>query len=252
MGRSAIVCGAVGGLGRPTVARLAAEGFAVIALDRADAACRDGVEGSVCRVVGDVNDDDVVQTAVDAASAIGELRVLVNVAGGAAAGATTVDGAGAPHDRGTFERTLRANVVGAFNASRLVAAAMASTSPDRDGQRGVIVHTASIAGLEGQRGQVAYAAAKAAILGMTLPMARDLAPLGIRVCTVAPGPMGTQAMLRLRDRLVEDPAAGVVHPARMGRPEEFADLVAAIVANPYLNGEHVRLDGALRLGAGAG
>ena len=141
--------------------------------------------------------------------------------------------------------------MGTFNAARLVAAAMVRTAPDDDGQRGVIVNTASIAGYEGQRGQVAYAAAKAAILGMTLPMARDLAPIGIRVCAVAPGPMGTPAMLRLRGRLLEDPAAGVVHPARMGYPSEFADLVGDVVANAYLNGENIRLDGALRLGVGA-
>ena len=109
------------------------------------------------------------------------------------------------------------------------------------------VDDAAVAGIEGQRGQVAYAAAKAAVLGMTLPLARDLAPLGIRVCAVAPGPMGTPAMLRLHGTLLEDPAAGVVFPGRLGRPEEFAELVADIVANPYLNGEHIRLDGALRL-----
>ena len=246
-----MVTGGAGGLGAPTVERLLADGYAVVVTDRrADPASPAGPDG-VTIVVGDVNDDDVITAAVDAARSAGNLSVLVNVAGGSAAGAATVDAQGVPHDLGTFERTLWSNVVGTFNAARLVAAAMSSSTPDDDGQRGVIVNTASIAGYEGQRGQVAYAAAKAAILGMTLPMARDLAPVGIRVCAVAPGPMGTPAMLRLRDRLLEDPAAGVVHPARMGYPSEFAALVGDIVANSYLNGENIRLDGALRLGVGA-
>ncbi|MDQ2677752.1 MAG: SDR family NAD(P)-dependent oxidoreductase [Actinomycetota bacterium] len=246
-GRSAVVTGGAGGLGAPTVARLVADGFAVVVLDRR--ADPDTVIG-VTTVIGDVLDDDDVTAAIDAATAAGELSVLVNAAGGSGPGAATVDGDGEPHDRVAFERTISSNVAGTFNVARLVAAAMARSTPDTDGQRGVIVNTASIAGYEGQRGQVAYAAAKAAILGMTLPMARDLAPVGIRVCAVAPGPMGTPAMLRLRDRLLEDPAAGVVHPPRMGRPDEFAALVGDIVANPYLNGENIRLDGALRLGAG--
>ncbi len=252
-GRSAVVTGGLGGLGAPTVERLRRDGFDVVVMDRQDAGAATGATGfgSVATIVGDVNDDDVVAEAIRAAERAGELSVLVNVAGGSAAGAATVDADGEPHDRGTFERTLWSNVVGTFNVARLVAAAIARSTPDDDGQRGVIVNTASIAGYEGQRGQVAYAAAKAAILGMTLPMARDLAPVGIRVCAVAPGPMGTPAMLRLRDRLLVDPAAEVVHPPRLGRPTEFADLVGDIVANPYLNGENVRLDGALRLGVGA-
>jgi NAD(P)-dependent dehydrogenase (short-subunit alcohol dehydrogenase family) len=248
-GRCAIVTGACGGLGAPTVERLLLDGFAVVAMDRTDASVAD-TTARVRHVAGDVRDDDAVAAAIEAADGLGELSVLVNVAGGSGAGEATVDGDGRPHDRSSFDRTIASNVLGTFNAARLVAVAMSRSRPDRDGQRGVIVNTASIAGLEGQRGQLAYAAAKAAILGMTLPMARDLAPVGIRVCAVAPGPMGTPAMLALRDRLLEDPAAGVVHPARLGRPAEFAALVADIVANPYLNGENIRLDGALRLGVG--
>ena len=129
------------------------------------------------------------------------------------------------------------NAVGTFNVARLVAAAMGTNQPDDDGQRGVIVNTASIAGIEGQRGQVAYAAAKAAILGMTLPMARDLAPLGIRVCAIAPGPMATPVMRRVLGLVESDPTEGIVFPTRMGRPDEFALLVESIVRNPYLNGE---------------
>jgi NAD(P)-dependent dehydrogenase (short-subunit alcohol dehydrogenase family) len=123
---------------------------------------------------------------------------------------------------------------------------MGENEPDGDGQRGVVVNTASIAGIEGLNGQVAYAAAKAAILGMTLPMARDLAPLGIRVCAIAPGTMGTPLMLGALEHLKTDPTEGIVFPKRMGRPEEFALLVESIARNPYLNGENIRLDGALR------
>jgi 3-hydroxyacyl-CoA dehydrogenase / 3-hydroxy-2-methylbutyryl-CoA dehydrogenase len=123
---------------------------------------------------------------------------------------------------------------------------MAANDPDDDGQRGVVVNTGSIAGMEGQTGQVAYAAAKAAILGMTLPLARDLAPVGIRVCGIAPGTMGTPLMLSVPDQLKEKLTESIVFPKRMGRPVEFALLVESIVRNPYLNGENIRLDGALR------
>jgi NAD(P)-dependent dehydrogenase (short-subunit alcohol dehydrogenase family) len=153
---------------------------------------------------------------------------------------------GAPHDKDSFVKTMELNAFGTFNVTRLVAAAMGENEPDGDGQRGVVVNTASIAGIEGLNGQVAYAAAKAAILGMTLPMARDLAPLGIRVCAIAPGTMGTPLMLGALEHLKTDPTEGIVFPKRMGRPEEFALLVESIARNPYLNGENIRLDGALR------
>ena len=158
-----------------------------------------------------------------------------------------VDGNRVPHHRASFARTMATNAFGTFNVVRLAAAAMGDNQPDDQGQRGVLVNTASVAGLEGQSGQVAYAAAKAAILGMTLPLARDLAPLGIRVCAIAPGPMATPAMTQLLDRLEVDPTEGIVFPRRLGRPEEFALLVESIARNPYLNGENIRLDGALRL-----
>jgi NAD(P)-dependent dehydrogenase (short-subunit alcohol dehydrogenase family) len=145
-----------------------------------------------------------------------------------------------------FTSTMEMNAVGTFNTSRLAAAAMAANEPDADGQRGVIVNTGSIAGIEGQTGQIAYGAAKAAVLGMTLPMARDLAPVGIRVCAIAPGTMGTPIMMmapqEMRDALVKD----IQFPRRLGEPREFALLVEAIARNPYLNGENIRLDGALR------
>jgi NAD(P)-dependent dehydrogenase (short-subunit alcohol dehydrogenase family) len=130
--------------------------------------------------------------------------------------------------------------------TRLAAAAMAANEPDEHGQRGVVVNTASIAGIEGQTGQLAYAAAKAAILGMTLPLARDLAAVGIRVCAIAPGTMGTPIMMSVGEELQQRLVADIQFPKRMGRPEEFALLVDSIIANPYLNGENIRLDGALR------
>jgi NAD(P)-dependent dehydrogenase (short-subunit alcohol dehydrogenase family) len=170
----------------------------------------------------------------------------VNVAGGGVGGGRTVARDGTPHDMGAFTKTMEMNAFGTFNMSRHTAAAMAANDPDENGERGVIVNTASIAGIEGQTGQIAYGAAKAAILGMTLPMARDLAPIGVRVCAIAPGTMGTPIMMRanaeLRARLEQD----IQFPKRMGRPHEFALLVESIATNPYLNGENIRLDGALR------
>ena len=253
-GRSAIVTGGAGGLGGATVRLLADRGMQVAVLDRdrdrAAALAADlGVPGDqLVAIGGDVTVDEDVTAVVDAACSAGVLSVVVNVAGGGVGGGPTVRTDGTVHDMKSFRRTMTMNAIGTFNVTRLAAAAMSANEPDDDGQRGVIVNTASIAAYEGQRGQVAYAAAKAAIVGMTLPMARDLAPAGIRVCSIAPGPMGTPVMLAVRHQLDEDPAADVVFPPRMGEPEEFARLVEAIVDNPYLNGESIRLDGALRLG----
>jgi len=246
---SALVTGAAGGLGSATARRLASQGMAVVVFDR-DAAGADAVAAELgpdaVSVAGDVTDDDDVARAVDAACRLGPLHLVVNVAGGGVASRRLVGRDGTPHDRAAFEFTMAINALGTFNVSRLAAAAMAQNAPDADGQRGVIVNTSSLAGLEGQAGQLAYAAAKAAVAGMTLPMARDLAPLGIRVCAIAPGTMATpvfeKAPESLKDRLVAD----VVFPKRMGRPDEFALLVEMIASNPYLNGEVIRLDGALR------
>ena len=249
-GRSALVTGGAGGLGSATAHRLVGCGMRVVVLDRDvdDERARALDLGGVSSVVrGDVNDDGAVGAAIDRARSFGPLAVLAHVAGGAVAGGPTVGPDGSAHDLASFTRTMTINAVGTFNVVRLVASAMAANQPDADGQRGVLITTASVAGYEGQRGQVAYASAKAAILGMTLPAARDLAPLGIRICAIAPGPMATPVMLALMDRLEEDPTAGMVFPARLGRPEEFAALVESIARNPYLNGENIRLDGALRL-----
>jgi NAD(P)-dependent dehydrogenase (short-subunit alcohol dehydrogenase family) len=248
-GRSAIVTGGAGGLGAATVRRLVEVGARTVVFDRDANRAKELADelGDAARAVsGDVNDDDEVAAAIAAAGSLGALSLVVNVAGGGVGGGRTVARDGAPHDKGSFVTTMEMNAIGTFNVTRLSAAAMAANDPDDDGERGVVVNTASIAGLEGQTGQVAYAAAKAAILGMTLPLARDLAPIGVRVCAIAPGTMGTPIMLSvpesMRDRLVES----IMFPKRMGRPEEFAQLVVSIARNPYLNGENIRLDGALR------
>jgi NAD(P)-dependent dehydrogenase (short-subunit alcohol dehydrogenase family) len=201
---------------------------------------------AVIAVGGDVTDDDDVGMAIETASSLGALSLLVNVAGGGVGGGRTVGRDGTPHDKTSFIKTMEMNAIGTFNVTRLAAAAMAGNEPDEDGQRGVVVNTASIAGMEGQTGQLAYGSAKAAILGMTLPMARDLAPLGIRVCAIAPGTMGTPVMLGAPEAMREQLVQSIVFPKRMGRPEEFALLVESIARNPYLNGENIRLDGALR------
>jgi NAD(P)-dependent dehydrogenase (short-subunit alcohol dehydrogenase family) len=251
-GRSAIVTGGAGGLGAATVRHLVALDVGVAIFDRdADRAGELAKELGDRAVAtdGDVNDDDDVAAAIEAAQSLGPLSLVVNVAGGGLGGGRTVGRGGTIHDKESFESTMAMNAFGTFNVSRLAAAAMADNEPDADGQRGVIVNTASIAGLEGQTGQIAYAAAKAAVLGMTLPMARDLAPIGVRVCAIAPGTMGTPLMLGVPDAIKEKLVENIVFPPRMGRPEEFALLVESIARNPYLNGEVIRLDGALRFPA---
>lgn len=247
--RVAIVSGGAGGLGSAVVRHLAGLGMKVVAFDwagdRAHALAEE-VGGSTVAIGGDAADDAAAGQAIAAAQEMGPLFLLANVGGGGVGGGRTVSRDGIPHDKEAFVKTMEMNAIAMFNLCRLAAAAMAANQADKDGQRGVFVNTASIAGLEGQAGQLAYGAAKAAILGMTLPMARDLAPLGIRVCAIAPGTMGTPVMLgvpeAMRAKLVEN----IMFPKRMGRPEEFALLVESIARNPYLNGENIRLDGALR------
>jgi NAD(P)-dependent dehydrogenase (short-subunit alcohol dehydrogenase family) len=248
-GRSALVTGGAGGLGAATVRRLVELGVGVAIFDRdGERAGEIAAElgGKVVAVGGDVNVDDDVTAAIDGATSVGTLSLVVNVAGGGLGASRTVGRDGTPHSKSDFVGTMEMNALGTFNVTRLAAAAMAANEPDEHGQRGVVVNTASIAGLEGQSGQVAYAAAKAAILGMTLPMARDLAPLGIRVCAIAPGTMGTPLMLSVPEQMRDHLVSSIVFPKRMGRPEEFALLVESIARNPYLNGENIRLDGALR------
>jgi len=244
---SAVVTGGAGGLGSATVQRLTALGLQVVVFDRALEAGEALVAelGSGAAVGGDVNDDADVTAALDRAVGLAPLGVLVNVAGGGAGG-RTLSRDNTPMPMEAFRGTLELNAVGTFNVTRLAAARMATNEPDETGQRGVVVNTASIAGYEGQTGQVAYAAAKAAILGMSLPLARDLAPLGIRVCAIAPGTMGTPLMQSAPEELKAKLVENIVFPRRMGEPEEFARLVESIVTTPYLNGEIIRRDGALR------
>jgi NAD(P)-dependent dehydrogenase (short-subunit alcohol dehydrogenase family) len=248
-GRSALVTGGAGGLGSAVVRRLVEQGTGVAIfdrdLDRGSELAKELGDTTVA-VGGDVNDDDAVAAAIEAARSLGTFSLVVNVAGGGVGGGRTVGRDGTPHDKAAFTGTMEMNAFGTFNVTRLAAAAMAGNEPDEHGQRGVVVNTASIAGMEGQTGQLAYAAAKAAILGMTLPLARDLAALGIRVCAIAPGTMGTPIMLGVPEQMRDHLTSSIVFPKRMGRPEEFALLVESIARNAYLNGENIRLDGALR------
>jgi len=248
-GRSALVTGGAGGLGAATVRRLVEVGMGVAIFDRAADPAADLAKelgDTAVAVGGDVNDDGDVAAAIEAARSVGTFSLVVNIAGGATGGGRTVGRDGTPHDKDVFTGTMAMNAFGTFNVTRLAAAAMAQNEPDEHGQRGVVVNTASIAGIEGQTGQLAYAAAKGAILGMTLPLARDLAALGIRACAIAPGTMGTPIMLSVPEEMKDHLVRSIVFPKRMGRPEEFALLVESIARNPYLNGENIRLDGALR------
>jgi NAD(P)-dependent dehydrogenase (short-subunit alcohol dehydrogenase family) len=245
--RSAIVTGGAGGLGTATVRRLTGLGLQVVVFDRALDAGQAlvGELGWGAAVGGDITHDADVIAAIDTAVAMAPLAVVVNVAGGGMGG-RTLSRENEPLDIESFRATIELNTVGTFNVTRLGAARMAANEPDEYGQRGVVVNTASIAGYEGQTGQVAYGASKAAVLGMSLPLARDLAPVGIRVCAIAPGTMGTPLMQSAPEALKEKLVDSIIFPKRMGEPDEFALLVESIVVNPYLNGENIRLDGALR------
>jgi len=247
-GRSAIVTGGSGGLGAATVRHLVGLGVPTTILDlHASGAdeLRAELGDDVSVIEGSVLEVEPVDAAITTAGAHGRLSIVVNIAGGGIATRTLTRDL-VPHDLESFAQVVSLNVVGSFNVSRLAAAAIAANEPDEHGERGVIVHTASIAAYEGQIGQVAYAAAKSAIVGMTLPMARDLGASGIRVCTIAPGLMGTPIMLSVPDEMRAGLEANVVHPKRLGEPEEFAMLVESIVCNPYLNGTTIRLDGGTR------
>ena len=246
--RSAIITGGAGGLGGATVRHLVSLGVGTVAFDMdADGACElaDELGPLACGVGGSVLDDDAVQAAIEAAGPLGALSIVVNVAGGGVA-ARTVSRDGEPHDLESFRRVVELNLVGSFNVTRLAAAAMANNDPDESGERGLVVHTASIAAFDGQIGQVAYAAAKGGLVGFTLPMARDLAAVGIRVMTIAPGTMGTPRMMGAPEKIRVGLASQVPHPNRLGQPEEFAMLVEHFARNAYLNGTTIRLDGAVR------
>ena len=247
-GSSAVVIGGAGGLGEATVRRLTAASAAVVIADLADDKGKDlAAELGTSYVRTDATSTDDVNNALAEAEGLGPLRVVVDTHGGPASGGRLVGKDGSPLDLDGFRKTIDIYLTGVFNVLRLSAAAMARTEPTDSG-RGVIITTASIAAYEGQIGQLPYAAAKGGVAAMTLVAARDLSPLGIRVATIAPGTINTPAYGKSADQLEEYWGKQVPWPKRMGRPAEYATLAAQIVENDYLNGEVIRLDGALRFG----
>jgi NAD(P)-dependent dehydrogenase (short-subunit alcohol dehydrogenase family) len=254
-GQAALVTGGASGLGEATARELARQGAKVTILDvnlaLAQAVAADIVaqygDGCAVACACDITNADSVAAALAAAEAAhGPARILMNVAGvGTAKRVVGKDGSAAPLE--DFARVVNINLVGAYNISRLFAAACAKLPPLKDGERGVMLFTASVAAFDGQVGQQAYSASKAGLVGMTLPMARDLAQHGIRVCTIAPGLFATPLMKTLPEPVQASLAASIPFPPRLGKPEEFAALAAHIVTNTHLNGETIRLDGALRM-----
>ncbi|MCX5746566.1 MAG: SDR family NAD(P)-dependent oxidoreductase [Proteobacteria bacterium] len=246
-GAVAIVTGGASGLGAATARRLAAGGAKVVIVDR------DEVKGAALAAElpgaayakADVTDAASIEAAIAIAEALGPLRIAVSCAGVGWA-SRTLDRTGKPHALELFQTVVGINLVGTFNVLRLAAAAIAKAEPI-DGERGVIINTASVAAYDGQIGQIAYAASKAGVVGMTLPAARDLAPAQIRVVTIAPGIFDTPMLGALPEDKRAALAADVVFPRRLGDPAEYGALVAAIVENGYLNGETIRLDGSLRM-----
>lgn len=249
-GKAFIVTGAASGLGAAVAGGLVAAGGSVVLADlQEDAgntlASKLGLKARFVRC--DVTDAASAEGALaEAVSVFGGLHGLVNCAG--IAPAEKVVGRDGPHRLASFQQVINVNLVGTFNMIRLAAAAMVQGEPDAGGERGVIVNTASIAAFEGQVGQAAYAASKGGIVALTLPVARELARSGIRVVTIAPGTMETPMMTAMPPEVQASLAATVPFPQRLGRPAEFAALVRHIVENAYINGEVIRLDGALRMG----
>jgi 3-hydroxyacyl-CoA dehydrogenase / 3-hydroxy-2-methylbutyryl-CoA dehydrogenase len=248
-GSGALIGGGASGLGAATARRLHDGGAQVVIVDRDEergTALADELGERASFVAADVTDPDSVQAAVDVATAQPvSLRIAVSCAGIGSAG--RVVGGKGPHSLERFETVIRVNLIGTFNVMRLSAAAMVGNEPTGSGERGVCVNTASIAAFDGQIGQVAYSASKGAIVSMTLPAARDLAPMGVRVCAIAPGVFETPLLGNLPQDAIEALGAGLQFPARFGHADEFAALVGHIVENEMLNGEVIRLDGALRM-----
>jgi len=249
-GNVALVTGGASGLGLATVRRLHDGGASVVILDlpRSDGtAIAKELGARAAFSAGDVTSPDDVEAALDAAQALadGPPRILVNCAGiGNAARTAGRDG---PFPLDAFTRVIQVNLIGTFNAIRLTAVRMSQAPEEEDGERGVIVNTASVAAFDGQIGQAAYSASKGGIVGMTLPIARDLARLKIRVVTIAPGLFQTPLLGGLSEEQIKSIGAQVPHPSRLGQPAEYAALAAHIVENPMLNGETIRLDGAIRM-----
>ncbi len=248
-GATTVITGGASGLGRATAERLRAAGGNVALLDLARS---QGVEVAASLGAGalftpcDVTSaDDVTAALATAVERFGAVHVLVNCAGIGSAEKTF--GRRGPADLAAFTRVIQVNLIGTFNCIRLAAVHMAENAPDSGGERGVIVNTASVAAFDGQIGQAAYAASKGGIAGMTLPIARDLAELGIRVCTIAPGLFDTPLLAGLPEPVRASLGKQAPFPPRLGRPEEYAALAAHIIENAMLNGETIRLDGAIRM-----
>jgi NAD(P)-dependent dehydrogenase (short-subunit alcohol dehydrogenase family) len=254
-GQAALVTGAGSGLGEATARELARLGAKVAVLDinqanadlvAADLNAAHGA-GTAVACQCDITNTESLQAAIaQAAVAHGPARILMSIAGiGSAKRVISRDGQPAPLE--DFVRVVNVNLIGTYNVARLFAAECAKLTPLEDGERGVMVFTASVAAFDGQVGQQAYSASKSGVVGMTLPMARDLAQHGIRVCTIAPGLFATPLMKTLPEVVQQSLAASIPFPARLGKPEEFAQLASHIVTNTHLNGEVIRLDGALRM-----
>lgn len=246
-GLAAVVTGGASGLGAATAERLARAGCRVAVLDINEAAARASAErigglGIACDVADSASAEAAMATA---RAAHGAVRVLVNCAGIGTAG--RIVGRDGPLKLDAFERVIRVNLIGTFNMLRLAAAEMSTADPLEENERGVIVNTASIAAFEGQVGQAAYAASKGGVASLTLPAARELARAGVRVMTIAPGLFHTPMVAQLPPEIQASLGAGIPYPPRLGLPEEYAALVEHIVLNRFLNGEVIRLDGALRM-----
>ena len=247
-GQAALVTGGGSGLGEATARELARLGAKVAVLDlNLDNAKKVAADINGLAIQCDVSSGDSMQSAIEqAAAAHGPARILMQIAGiGSAKRVVGKDGSAAPLE--DFIKVVNVNLIGTYNAARLFAAAAAKLDPLQDGERGVMVFTASVAAFDGQVGQQAYSASKGGVVGMTLPMARDLAQHGIRVCTIAPGLFSTPLMRTLPQPVQASLAASIPFPPRLGKPEEFAELACHIVTNGHLNGEMSRLDGALRM-----
>ena len=246
-GKAALVAGGASGLGEATARALAEAGASVVIADlNAEKGEALAEEIGASFVATDVTDEDAVSAAVaKAAEGEGGLRISVCCAG--IGWAERVAHRGGPHNLEFFSNVVKVNLIGTFNVLRIASAAMSANDPDEGEERGVCVNTASIAAYDGQIGQVAYAASKGGIVSMTLPAARDLASRGIRVMTIAPGLFDTPLLAALPEEARQALGAGVPFPSRLGQPQEYAELVSQIVANPMLNGETIRLDGALRM-----
>jgi NAD(P)-dependent dehydrogenase (short-subunit alcohol dehydrogenase family) len=248
-GTVALVTGGASGLGQATVRELLAHGGKVMILDRpqsdGDAVAKE-LGANAAFVGADVTSEADVQKAVQqTVERFGTIHINVNCAGTGAAMKTTSKGGPMPLE--IFAKVIEINLIGTFNVLRLCATQMAKNTPNADGERGVIVNTASVAAFDGQIGQAAYSASKGGVVGMTLPIARDLASIGVRICTIAPGTFDTPMLAMMPDHMRQALAAQIPFPSRLGQPSEFAALARHIVENAVLNGETIRLDGALRM-----